>query len=38
MLRNTTMQKVGNLASLKASGRFLPRKAKEKVPRAKEPR
>ena len=36
-LRSTSMLKVGNLASLKVSGRFLSRKAKEKVPRAKEP-
>ena len=36
-LRSTSMLKVRNLASLKVSGRFLARKAKEKVPRAKEP-
>ena len=32
------MLKVRNLASLKVSGRFPARKAKEKVPRAEEPR
>ena len=36
-LRSTSMLKVRNLASLKVSGRFLARKAQEKVPRAKEP-
>ena len=37
-LRSTSMRKVGNLASLKVSGRFMARKAKEKVPRVMEPR
>lgn len=37
-LRSTSMLKVRKLASLKVSGSFLARKAKEKVPRAKEPR
>ena len=37
-LRSTSMLKVRKLASLKVSGSFLARKAKEEVPRAKEPR
>ena len=37
-LRNTSVPRVRNLASLKVSGRFVASKAKEKVPRAMEPR
>ena len=37
-LRSTSILKVRKLASLKVSGRFLARKAEDKVPRAKEPR
>ena len=37
-LRSTSMLKVRKLASLKVSGSFLAREAKEKIPRAKEPR
>ena len=37
-LQNTSVLKVRNLASLKVSGRFMARKAKEKVPRVMEPR
>lgn len=36
-LQNISMLKVKNLASLKVSGRFLARKAKMKLTRAKEP-
>ena len=36
-LQNTSILKARNLVSLKVSGRFLARKAREKVPRAKEP-
>ena len=37
-LQNTSILKARNLVSLKVSGRFLARKAREKVPRAKEPK
>lgn len=37
-LQNTSMLDVKNLASLKVSGRFQARKAKEELSRAKEPR
>ena len=37
-LQDTSMLKVGNSASLKVSGGFPARRARENVPRAKEPR
>ena len=37
-MQNTSMLNVRNLASLNVTGRFLTRKAKVKLPRAKKPR